>query len=57
MKKMFEGDNVATHLSKLFDHTSQTYSISANVDVSVCVCVRVSVCVCVRVCDPTHIYI
>ncbi|XP_064394297.1 uncharacterized protein LOC135341623 [Halichondria panicea] len=30
MKRMFEGDNVATHLSGLFDHSSQTHSVSAN---------------------------
>lgn len=30
MEKLFSEDNVATHLSDLFDHHSETYSVSAN---------------------------
>ena len=39
MEKMFSDDNVASHLSNLFDHHSETYIVSANTYVSVYVCV------------------
>ena len=59
MKKMFAGDNVATHLSDLFDHTSQTYSISANIHVClymyVCACVCVCVCACKWLHSPVYV--
>lgn len=32
---LFQGDNVATHLSDLFDGVSQTDSVSANIEVSI----------------------
>ena len=34
---MFSDDNIASHLDNLFDHYSETYSVSANTYVSVCV--------------------
>ena len=35
-EKMFSEDSVASHLSDLFDHHSETYSVSANTYVSNC---------------------
>ncbi len=49
MKRLFEGDNVATHLSGLFDHSSQTHSVSANTHVSPSCVLCAAVC-CVQQC-------